>query len=182
MGEFCVFPRAGSRPLLQVTSVGGKSSNATNQGGTGATFWGGWALSELPWPTQAPFSNPREYELPASTEQSFSCDHHSRQQPAEDRAEPSTGIPTVGRRGGGTRGTKSPAAQKCLPRETERKQTPTRFQQPYNANVFKPRRALLALSRHLMRISCLPCCCHYFYLGLLITHKQPLRAWGPPPC
>lgn len=101
---------------------------------------------------------------------------HSRQHPAEDRAGDPRGSQQIslGRRGGGTRGTKSPAAQKCLPRETERKQTPSRFQQPYNANVFKPRRALLAPSSHLMRLSCLPCCCHCFYLRLLITHNQPL--------
>lgn len=86
-----MFPRAGSRPLLQVTSVGGKSSSATNQGGKDATFWDAWTLSELPWRAQAPFSNPREYEFPAQRkaspwpQQTASSGRQSRG---------STGIPT----------------------------------------------------------------------------------------
>lgn len=34
--------------------------------------WDGGTLGELPWLTQALLSNPREYEFPASTEESFS--------------------------------------------------------------------------------------------------------------
>lgn len=152
----------------------------------------GWALSELPWLSQAPFPHPGEHEFPASTEftqllPAITAAGLATADSIQQKSEQSHPLGSqlaagLGRRGGGTRGTKSPVHRSVFPGKQKENKPQADFNRLTMQMYSGPAGHFCLSPATLMRVPRLPCCCHCSYLGPLITLSPgSLRAEGLVP-